>query len=252
MAINTTDLADLMKSRRSIRAWQNKPVPEDLLMQAIELATYAPNAGNQQNWHFYVILNKGTLSSIADAIQANAELIAGWPEAKTIKDVAERMLERVAVFRNAPAAIAVAVKEYQSPIDHVIEMREKQDPQAREMRQWRNTVQSKIQSVSSAIANLLLVLHQMGLGAVWMTGPMQAKGDIEKILKIPAGEDLIAFIPVGFPGRESPPANEKTGCRGLYDHKVKDILMEKQSHINFIFAHVHLICRDFDAAKQVL
>jgi lactoylglutathione lyase len=26
--------------------------------------------------------------------------------------------------------------------------------------------------------------------------------------------------------------------------------MEKQSHINFIFAHVHLICRDFDAAKQ--
>ena len=26
--------------------------------------------------------------------------------------------------------------------------------------------------------------------------------------------------------------------------------MEEQSHINFIFAHVHLICRDFDAAKQ--
>ena len=204
MAIKTTDLADLIKSRRSIRAWQSKPVPEDLLMQAIELATYAPNAGNQQNWHFYVILNKSTLYSIANAIQANAELIAGWPEAKAIKDVAKRMLERVAVFRGAPAAITVAVKEYQSPIDHVIEMREKQDPQAREMRQWRSVVQSKIQSVSSAIANLLLVLHQMGLGAVWMTGPMQIKGDIEKILKIPAGEDLIAFIPVGFPA-ENPP-----------------------------------------------
>ena len=83
-------------------------------------------------------------------------------------------------------------------------MREEQDPQAREMRQWRNAVHSKIQSVSSAIANLLLILHQMGLGAVWMTGPMQIKGDIEKILKIPAGEDLVAFIPVGFPA-ENPP-----------------------------------------------
>jgi nitroreductase len=204
MGITMTDLADLMKSRRSIRAWQNRPVPEDLLVQAIELATYAPNAGNQQNWHFHLILNKGTLNSIADAIQTNAELIAGWPEAKTIQDVAERMLERVAVFRNMPAAITLAVKEYQSPIDRVIEMREKIDPQAREMRQWRSVVQTNIQSVSSAIANLLLVLHQMGLGAIWMTGPMQAKGDIEKILKIPTGEDLIAFIPVGFPA-ENPP-----------------------------------------------
>ena len=35
-------------------------------------------------------------------------------------------------------------------------------------------------------------------------GPMQAKGDIEKILKIPVGEDLVAFIPVGFPA-ENPP-----------------------------------------------
>jgi nitroreductase len=204
MGVNMSDLTDLMKSRRSIRAWQNRPVPEDLLIQAIELATHAPNAGNQQNWHFYVILNKSILNSIADAIQANAELIAGWPEAKAIKDVAERMLERVAVFRNMPAAITLAAKEYQSPIDHVIEMRGEYDPQAREIRQWRSVVQSKIQSVSSAIANLLLVLHQMGLGAIWMTGPMQAKGDIEKILKIPVGEDLIAFIPVGFPA-ENPP-----------------------------------------------
>jgi nitroreductase len=204
MGIQTTDLADLMKSRRSIRAWQNKPVPEDLLMQAIELATYAPNAGNQQNWHFYVILNKGTLSDIADAVQANAELIVGWPESKTMGDVADRMLERVAVFRNAPAAVALTAKEYRSPIDQVIEMREKLDPKAGEIRQWRNTAQSKIQSVASAIANLLLVLHQMGLGAVWMTGPMQAKGDLEKILEVPAGEDLIAFLPVGFPA-ENPP-----------------------------------------------
>ena len=204
MGIKMSDLTDLMKSRRSIRAWQNRPVPEDLLMQAIELATYAPNAGNQQNWHFYLILNKSTLNSIADAVQANAELIVKWPESKTMKDVADRMLERVAVFRGAPAAITVAVKEYQSPIDQVIEMREEQDPQAREMRQWRSVVQSKIQSVSSAIANLLLILHQMGLGAVWMTGPMQIKGDMEKILKIPAGEDLVAFIPVGFPA-ENPP-----------------------------------------------
>ncbi len=67
------------------------------------------------------------------------------------------------------------------------------------MRQWRNTADSRVQSVASAIAHLLLVLHQVGLGAVWMTGPMQAKSEIEAILKIPEGLDLVAFIPIGYP-----------------------------------------------------
>jgi nitroreductase len=33
--MNTEDLATLIKSRRSVRKWQNKPVPEDKLLQAV-------------------------------------------------------------------------------------------------------------------------------------------------------------------------------------------------------------------------
>ena len=40
-----TDLASLIRSRRSIRRWQDREVSEDLLLQAIELATWAPNGG---------------------------------------------------------------------------------------------------------------------------------------------------------------------------------------------------------------
>ena len=82
------------------------------------------------------------------------------------------------------------------------------------MREWRNSASSKIQSVSSAIANLLLILHQMGLGGLWMTGPLQAKGDIERILKVPSEEDLIAYIPVGYPG-ESPSLKERKPVREI-------------------------------------
>ena len=67
------------------------------------------------------------------------------------------------------------------------------------MREWRNSADSKIQSTSSAVAFLLLVLHQMGLGAVWMTGPIQAKGEIENIINIKPGWELVTFIPVGYP-----------------------------------------------------
>ena len=82
------------------------------------------------------------------------------------------------------------------------------------MNEWRSVANTRIQSVSSAIAYLLLVLHQMGLGAVWMTGPMQAKGDIEKILNIPQGMDLVALIPVGYPA-ESPAPRERKPLRDV-------------------------------------
>jgi nitroreductase len=68
---------------------------------------------------------------------------------------------------------------------------------------------TRIQSVASAIAYLLLILHQMGLGAVWMTGPMQAKGDIEKILNVPEGMDLVALVPVGYPAENPAPRERK-------------------------------------------
>jgi nitroreductase len=206
--VKTVELAELIKSRRSIRTWQNNPVDVDLLLQAIELATYAPNGGNQQNWRYYVIVKPETIQAIADAVQASANLFASWPEAGRLGDSTNRMLLRSSFFRDAPAAIAVASSIYQSPVDKVLAIREPADLQAAQMRQWRNIADSRVQSVSSSIAYLLLVLHQQGLGAVWMTGPMQAKGEIEKILKVPATLDLIAFIPVGYPA-ETPPLRER-------------------------------------------
>jgi len=74
---------------------------------------------------------------------------------------------------------------------------------------WTTTVDARIQSVSAAITTLLLALHQMGLGAVWMTGPLPScKGDLEKILGVAPNMDIVALIPVGYPA-ESPIRNRK-------------------------------------------
>ena len=202
------DLANLIRSRRSIRQWQDKEVSEDLLLQAIELATWAPNGGNQQNWRFYLIMNRDTVKAIADSVQASADQIASWAEGSEYLSSATTWRERSSFFRTAPAAIAVAAAQYQSAVDQILAAQEKADPRAAQMRQWRNVVDTRIQSVASAIAYLLLILHQMGLGAVWMTGPMQAKGEIEKILRVPPGMDIVAFIPVGYPA-EAPLPRER-------------------------------------------
>lgn len=202
------NLEKLIRGRRSIRCWQDKGVSEELLTQAVKLATWAPSGGNQQNWQFYIIVNHDVITAIANAVQARAERIASWPEANKFGDVAVRMRERASLFRHAPAAIAVAAGRYQSEVDQILAAREKIDPEAGQIYEWRNTSNSRIQSVAASIAYLLLILHQMGLGAVWMTGPMQAKGEMEKILRVPPEMDIIAFIPVGYPA-ESPAPKER-------------------------------------------
>jgi len=198
--MDLNDLANLIKSRRSVRVWQNKEVPEDLLLKAIELATWAPSGGNQQNWRFYIIKNRAILKAFGAAVQNSSELINSWPEAAKFHNPNAPLPQRGAgFFSEAPAAIAVAAANYQSQVDQILEAREKIDPQAAEIRLWRNIADSRIQSVASAIAHLLLILHQMGLGTVWMTGPIQAKRDLEHLLNVPANLDVVAFIPVGYP-----------------------------------------------------
>jgi nitroreductase len=48
----------------------------------------------------------------------------------------------------------------------------------------------------------------MGLGAVWMAAPLQAKKEIEALLKVPAEMDLVSLVAVGYPD-ESPSKDRK-------------------------------------------
>jgi nitroreductase len=212
VTVEFADLESLIRSRRSIRQWQDKEVSENLLLQAIELATWAPNGGNQQNWHFYLILNRDTIGAIADSVQASADQIASWAEGTELLGSATGWRGRSGFFRTAPAVIAVAAAQYQSALEQVLAAHESADPRAAQMRQWRKVADTRIQSVASAIAYLLLIFHQMGLGAVWMTGPMQAKGEIEKILGVPPETDIIALIPVGY-AAETPAPRERRPVR---------------------------------------
>ena len=94
------DLESVIKGRYSVRSWQEKDIPEELLLKAIELATWAPSGGNQQNWQFYLVMNKYTIGAMADAVQNRAGQMAAWPGADEFLDV-NRVAGRVGFFRHA-------------------------------------------------------------------------------------------------------------------------------------------------------
>jgi len=202
------DLEKLIKERRSIRQWKKQEVPEELLKKAVELATWAPNGGNYQGWRFVVAKNKAVIEKMADAVQSVADKMASWPEAKSWEEDIKRYQKHASFFRNAPVCIGVFTGEYQSPMEKLLVARESMDPEAKKVLGFRKSAPTVVQSVAAAVTTMLLVFHQMGLGAVWLVSPLQAKKEIETILKVPPTMALVCLIAVGYPD-ESPQKDRK-------------------------------------------
>jgi nitroreductase len=201
-------LERLIKSRRSIRKWKKEMVPDGLLMKAIELGTWAPNGGNFQIWHFVVVKNPKVIEKMAQSVQSMTDKIASWPEAQKWPEETKRFQQNASFFRNAPVCIGVFTREYQSLADKVLLAREPSDKEAQQIFASRRSSPTSVQSVAAAVTTMLLVLHQMGLGAVWLAGPLTAKAEIEKILEVPSGTNLACLVAVGYPD-ESPQKDRK-------------------------------------------
>ena len=60
------DIIQALHTRRSIRKFEDKPVPEEMVRQILEAAMMAPSAGNAQPWRFIVINDRKILDGMAD------------------------------------------------------------------------------------------------------------------------------------------------------------------------------------------
>jgi nitroreductase len=196
-------LEKLIRGRRSIRKWKRDEVSDELLKKAVELATWAPNGGNFQGWHFIIVKNKEVIEKMANAVQSVIDKIASWPEAKSWQEDILRFQKNASFFRNAPVCIGVFTSEYQGVMDKVLIVRESFDHEAKEILGFRRSATTAIQSTAAAVTTMLLVFHQMGLGAVWLGAPLMAKKEIETLLNVQPNLSLVCLVAVGYPD-ESP------------------------------------------------
>lgn len=49
------EVLDAIKSRRSVRSYSDRAVPEEVLTRILEAGRIAPSANNRQPWHFVVV-----------------------------------------------------------------------------------------------------------------------------------------------------------------------------------------------------
>jgi nitroreductase len=72
------DVAEAIRTRRSVRRYHPRKVEKKKLMAILEAARLAPSAGNRQEWRFIVVQDPQTRKKLADAA-SNQTFVAEAP-----------------------------------------------------------------------------------------------------------------------------------------------------------------------------
>jgi nitroreductase len=54
-AINVEEFRKVVMSRRSVRRFDDTPIPDAVLQDCLDMALLAPNSSNLQPWEFHVV-----------------------------------------------------------------------------------------------------------------------------------------------------------------------------------------------------
>ena len=57
---------EAIRTRRSIRQFEDRPIPDEIIKDLLTAAMSAPSAGNQQPWHFVIIDDRQVLGKVPE------------------------------------------------------------------------------------------------------------------------------------------------------------------------------------------
>ncbi len=168
------DFYEVLKTRRSVRSYADRPVNEKELKEVIDLAAWAPSGNNQQPWTFTVITNRGLMDRLNDRVKAIMRESPDPYFANYANDPAYH------IFYRAPALVLIHG-----------------DAQ----------VPSALIDCQLAIENLFLAAQAKGLGTCYMGFLLLAREDpqVRQLLRVPEGRGVMAATVIGYP-TVAPPA----------------------------------------------
>ncbi len=68
------ELREAIEKRKSIRDYEDTPVPEDKLLRVLEAARLAPSGGNRQQWKFVVVRDADRRKELSRAANGQAQV----------------------------------------------------------------------------------------------------------------------------------------------------------------------------------
>ena len=169
-----SDIMEIILGRRSIRRYQEKDIPDDIINNILEAARWAPSWANVQPWEFVVVKDK----SIKKQIQ---------------KNVPSRNPSSLAIV-NAPVLLVVC-------------------GQLKKSGYYDDQYPTKFGSdwfmydLGLATQNLCLAAHASGLGTV-IVGLFD-HDRVGEVINLPANHEVLVLIPLGYPDQNPKPRKRR-------------------------------------------
>jgi PPOX class probable F420-dependent enzyme len=185
---NPLDLAALVQGRRSVRAYQARPVPRPLVEQVLEAGRWAPSPHGRQPWRFVVLTQPGSKERLAAAMAEEWErnLAMDGQDAATVGIRLAKSGERM---RGAPVLVILCL--YLEELDRY--------PDAG--RQAAEATMA-VQSLGAAAQNMLLTAYSLGLDGGWMCAPLFCPEVVVAALDLDPALIPHALLTFGYAARD--------------------------------------------------
>ena len=161
------EFAEVLRGRRTVNMYLHTPVPDELVREAIELATWAPNHHVTEPWRF-ILPGKGTVRKILDLCQQMVTVNKGEELARHKRDS----------WTEKPGWLIVTCQRSDD------ELREREADAAS----------------SAAVQNIMLYHWKAGAGSKWTTGEITRDARFLDIIDVdPSSAFVVGLIWFGYP-----------------------------------------------------
>lgn len=158
-----------IKERRSIRTFQDKKVPHEVINQIVEAAAYAPSWKNTQVTRYLVTEDRDKMNKIADGCVLGFEY-------------------NIDTIRKAAALVVVTMIKGRSGME--------KDGSATTPKgaDW------GVFDTGIATQTFCLAAHDLGIGSVIMG--IFDENKVSQVIPLPEGQQVAALIAIGYPAEE--------------------------------------------------
>ncbi|TCT18796.1 nitroreductase [Melghiribacillus thermohalophilus] len=170
------DVKEAIAKRRSIRSFQEQQIPEHVLEDIFQLASWAPTHRMKEPWKLKVFQGKGR-NIYVKALMRSYERLGFFHQNQTEK--AEKMKQGIETYL------------FSIPHHVLVYMEKEEDPLK---------MDEDFASVSAFIQNVQLIAWSKGIGVLWTSSPCYYEnGFYEEIGLHMKGHKIVGLLQMGFP-----------------------------------------------------
>jgi nitroreductase len=201
------ELTAAIRGRRSIRKFEPRDIPKEVITDILETARWSPSWGNTQPWSLYVLTGKtlqkfkemNLLQSMAGApVASDVPMLEKWPDAMKARygQLGKVVLSAQGIARDDKAGrekyYASMVSAFDAPC--LILACISRD----------NLVEYQMLDIGLIAQSICLAAHDRGLGTCLLAAAARFPAEIRKIAAIPDDKKIIVGIAMGYPDPSFP------------------------------------------------